>query len=62
MSHELRTPLHGMLALSELLAENSDKNLTSQQIDDSESVNNETICLTARGSTFTLHISSDLKK
>ena len=33
MSHELRTPLNSMLLLSNLLAENEQKNLTTSQID-----------------------------
>jgi HAMP domain-containing protein/signal transduction histidine kinase/DNA-binding response OmpR family regulator len=33
MSHELRTPLNSMLVLSELMAEDPDKNLTSKQIE-----------------------------
>ncbi|MBD2751281.1 response regulator [Spirosoma validum] len=33
MSHELRTPLNSILLLSRLLAENSDSNLTGDQVD-----------------------------
>jgi len=33
MSHELRTPLNSMLLISNLLAENGDKNLTAKQIE-----------------------------
>jgi signal transduction histidine kinase/DNA-binding response OmpR family regulator/CHASE3 domain sensor protein len=33
MSHELRTPLNSILLLSRLMAENTEKNLTSDQID-----------------------------
>src|SRR5262249_40292962 len=32
MSHELRTPLNSLLILSKTLAENKDKNLTSEQV------------------------------
>ncbi|HEX8090843.1 MAG TPA: response regulator, partial [Blastocatellia bacterium] len=38
MSHELRTPLNSMLVLSELLAEDPEKNLTPKQIEFAETI------------------------
>lgn len=40
MSHELRTPLNGLLILSTLLVENKEKNLTDQQKQFAQSINN----------------------
>ncbi|GEP90881.1 Signal transduction histidine kinase [Chitinophaga terrae (ex Kim and Jung 2007)] len=40
MSHELRTPLNSILLLSRLLAENHDKNLTNDQIEYADVINN----------------------
>jgi CheY-like chemotaxis protein/signal transduction histidine kinase/HAMP domain-containing protein len=39
MSHELRTPLNSMLLLSKSLANNKQKNLTEDQVEDAEVIN-----------------------
>ncbi|MFZ9846552.1 MAG: ATP-binding protein [Flavobacteriales bacterium] len=39
MSHELRTPLNSMLILSKLLMDNSDGNLTGDQVDSAQVIN-----------------------
>jgi signal transduction histidine kinase/CheY-like chemotaxis protein/HAMP domain-containing protein len=38
MSHELRTPLNNLLILAQMLAENSDKNLTPKQVKYAETI------------------------
>jgi CheY-like chemotaxis protein len=40
MSHELRTPLNSLLILAKLLAENSETNLTAQQVEFAETIHN----------------------